>query len=186
MQDIELIEGCAHNNRDSQKAFYDRYCSVVMGMCVRYSGSEKEAEGMALYVFGKLFDEISKCPLDGDIKKWIEEKVIWNAIQYLHKDKHRYFIAKTTLYAENKPVYTKNISDVTLPDDVSKKLYLSSLQALTPSYRILYNLTYIDDIAPAQIIDNLQIAEETYKTELDEARYQFKKHLTIRLNEQNL
>ncbi len=185
MQDIELIEGCAHNNRESQKEFYNRYCPMAMGVCTRYSANEKEAESMALFVFGKLFKEIDHCPLDGDIIKWIEERMIWNAVQYLHQDKHKYFIAKTTLYVENKPSYSKDIESAMLSDEVSRKLYLSSLQALTPSYRILYNLSFIDDIPSSEIIKNLQIAEETYRTELDEARYQFKKFLTIRLNEQS-
>jgi|SRR6185312_7311837 len=186
MQDTELIEACAHNDRAAQKAFYDRYSATVMGMCTRYSGGEKEAGGMATYVFQKLFENISTCPVDGTMERWLEQKVIWNAINYLHQDKHKYFIAKTTLYVENKPVYTMNIEDAVLPDDVGKRLYLNALQALTPSYRILYNLTYIDEVPHAEIIKNLAIAEETYKTELSEAKYQYKKLLTMRLNEQRV
>lgn len=186
MQDAELIEGCTHNDRTSQKTFYERYCHMVMGMCARYSGCEKEAGEMLLYVFGRLFDDLVNYPGEGDMEKWLEDKVIWNAIQYLHKDKHKYFIAKTTVYDENKPACSKDIADVSLSDEIGKKLYLKALQELTPSYRILYNLTYIDEVPPDDIIKKLQIASETYKMEVNEARYQFKKLLTIRLNEQNL
>lgn len=186
MLDAELIEGCTHNDRTSQKTFYERYCQSVMGICARYSGCEKEAGTMLLYVFGRLFEDICNCPVGTDIDKWLEERVIWNAIQYLHRDKHKYFIAKTTIYDENKPFNSKDVQEVQLSDEIGKKLYLKALQELTPSYRILYNLTYIDEVPPNDIINKLQIAEETYKMEVDEARYQFKKHLTIRLNEQNL
>lgn len=186
MQDAELIEGCTHNDRTSQKTFYECYCHSVMGVCSRYSGCEKEAGAMLLYVFGKLFEDMRNYPVKGDVDKWLEDRVIWNAIQYLHRDKHKYFIAKTTVYAENKPSYSRDIEEISLSDEIGKKLYLKALQELTPSYRILYNLTYIDEVPPEDIIGKLQIAEETYKMELDEARYQFKKHLTIRLNEQDL
>lgn len=186
MQEAEIIEACVHNDRDAQKAFYDLYNSTVMGMCVRYSGNDKEAEGMAVYVFKKLLENIKTCPLDGSAQKWIEDTIIWDAIHFLHQDKQKYFIAKTTRYVENKPVYNKNIDEITLPDDVGAKLYLSSLQGLTPSYRILYNLTFIDEVPREVIIKRLEIGEETYKKELDEAKYQFRKLLTISVNEQSV
>jgi DNA-directed RNA polymerase specialized sigma24 family protein len=185
-QEMELIEACAHNDREAQKAFFDRYGSSVMGICVRYSGGEKDAEGMALHVFKKLLENIKSCPLDSSVQKWIEDTVIWNAVKYLHQDKQKYFIAKTTRYVENKPVYTKDIDEVTLQDDVGKRIYLSSLQGLTPSYRILYNLTFIDEVPREEIIKRLEIGEETYRKELDEAKYQFRKLLTISVNEQNI
>ena len=186
MPEVELIEACAHNDLDSQKVFYDRYGRVVMGICMRYAGCEKEAGAMTQYVFRKIFEDINRCSLKEDIGQWIEQKVIWSAIQYLHCDKHKYFIAKTTVYVENKPVYSKAIDEVNLPDEMNRQLYLAALQELTPSYRILYNLTYIDEVMTEEIIKNLQIAEETYNVEIDEAKYQFKKLLTKRLNEQNL
>ncbi len=186
VQDIELIEACAHYNKDAQKAFYDRYGADVMGICVRYAGSDRDAEGMAVHVFKKIFETIKSCPLNDSVAKWIEDTVIWNAIKYLHQDKQKYYVAKTTRYVENKPTYTKSIDEVALSDDIAKGIYLSSLQGLTPSYRILYNLTFIDEVPREEIIKKLEIGEETYKKELDEAKYQYKKLLTIRVNEQHL
>lgn len=186
MQDMELIEACAHQDRDAQRAFYDRYKESVMGMCLRYAGNDKNAEDMAVYVFRQIFNNIKSCPLDGSAQKWIDDTVIWNAINYLHQDKQKYYVAKTTRYVENKPNYSKSIEDVTLPEDIGKRVYLNSLQGLTPSYRILYNLTFIDEIPREEIIKKLEIGEETYKKELDEAKYQLKKLLTISVNEQHL
>lgn len=186
VQDKELIEACAHYDRDAQKAFYNRYSGSVMGICIRYAGSDKEAEGMAVHVFRKIFETIKNCPLDDTASRWIEDTVIWNAIKYLHQDKQKYYVAKTTRYVENKPVYTKSVEDVVLPDDIGKRIYLSALQGLTPSYRILYNLTFIDELPREEIIKKLEVGEETYKKELDEAKYQYRKFLTISVNEQSL
>jgi RNA polymerase sigma-70 factor (ECF subfamily) len=185
MQDIELIEGCAYNDKASQKTFYDRYANFLMGLCVRYASGEKDIIPMSLYVFKQLFNEMKAYPKDSDLQQWLTERIIWNAIQYLHKDKHKYFIAKTTLYVENKPAY-EEITEEALSADACKETYLAALQALTPSYRILYNLTYIDEVPHDDIVKKLQIAPETYKAELEEARYQFKKQLKTRIYEQRL
>ena len=185
MQDIELIEGCAHNDKAAQKAFYDRYANFLTGLCSRYCSGERDIVPMSLFVFKQLFSEMNSYPKDHDLQQWLTERIIWNAIQYLHKDKQKYFIAKTTLYAENKPAY-EDITEDALVSEACKEVYLAALQSLTPSYRILFNLTYIDEVPHDDILKKLQIAPETYKAELEEARFQFKKQLKTRIYEQRL
>jgi DNA-directed RNA polymerase specialized sigma24 family protein len=185
MQNIELIEGCAHNDKTAQKAFFDSFSNIVMGTSMRYSSAEKDAVPMSIFIFKSLFAEIRDIPKDTELSQWIAERSIWNAIKYLHQDKHKFFIAKTTLYEENKPVF-EEVNEAELPQEACRAAYLAALQSLTPSYRILYNLTYIDSIPSDNIIARLEIAPETYKAELDEARYQFKKQLNKRLHEQKL
>jgi len=186
MNPRELIQSCLHNDSVAQRDFYEQFAAQVMGICTRYGAGAKDTEAMALYVFKNLFSEMAKCPADIEVSKWVEERTIWNAIEYLHQDKQRYFIAKTTRYMENKAKVEGEVDERTLSTEESRKTYLAALQALTPSYRILYNLTYIDGIPANTIIDNLQIAKETYKAELGEAKFQFKQYLNTYLYEQGL
>jgi DNA-directed RNA polymerase specialized sigma24 family protein len=153
---------------------------------MRYASGAKDTEVMAGYVFKRIFEELLKYPLDADMDKWVEERAIWNAVAYLHQDKHRYFIAKTTRYMENKNATGQPVDEAVLSAEDSRKIYLAALHALTPSYRILYNLTYVDDVAPDKIIENLEIARETYKVELEQARFQFKQYLNTYLYENGL
>jgi DNA-directed RNA polymerase specialized sigma24 family protein len=186
MNTPELIEGCLHNDVTTQKYFYTNYSPRVMGICMRYASGAKDTEIMAQYVFKKLFEELVKCPKDTEMNQWVDERAIWNAIAYLHQDKQRYFIAKTTRYMENKNNTGEAIDEATLNTEDSRKIYLAALHALTPSYRILYNLTYVDEVIPEKIIQNLEIARETYKAELEQARFQFKQYLNTYLHENGL
>jgi|GEM_PF-1486185 RNA polymerase sigma factor (sigma-70 family) len=186
MDTSQLIEACLHNDTDAQRNFYENYSPRIMGICMRYAAGGKDTESMVTYVFKKLYIELLTCPKDVDISKWVEDRAVWNAIAYLHEDKHRYFIAKTTRYMENK-TQTGEVSDeASLSTEESRKIYLAALHALTPSYRILYNLTYVDEITPDTIIQNLEIARETYKAELEQARFQFKQYLNTYLHENGL
>lgn len=153
---------------------------------MRYASGAKDTEIMAAYVFKRVFEELMSYPVGADMDKWVDEKAIWAAIAYLHQDKHRYFIAKTTRYMENKNNIGEVADENMLNAEDSKKIYLAALHALTPSYRILYNLTYIDEVAPDKIIDNLEIARDTYKVELEQARFQFKQYLNTYLYENGL
>lgn len=153
---------------------------------MRYASGAKDTEVMAGYVFKKIFEDLLSYPEGLDMDKWVDEKAIWAAIAYLHQDKHRYFIAKTTRYMENKNTTGEPADETILSAEDSRKIYLAALHALTPSYRILYNLTYIDDVMPDKIIENLEIARDTYKVELEQARFQFKQYLNTYLNENGL
>ncbi|MGP8216013.1 MAG: hypothetical protein ACLQQ4_10650 [Bacteroidia bacterium] len=186
MNPSELIEGCLHNDNIAQRCFYDTYSAKVMGICMRYSAGGKDTEVMALYVFKKLYEELIKCSADTDMNKWAEERAIWNAIAYLHQDKQRYFIAKTTNYFEKKSNNNGVADEAELSTEESGKIYIAALHSLTPSYRILFNLTYIDKISPDKIVQNLEIAGETHKVELEQARFQFKQQLITSLNENGL
>ncbi len=186
METIDLIEACSHKDSTAQKYFYDTYSSKIMGVCLRYAAGGKDSETMALYVFKKLFAELKTCPREVNMDEWISDRAIWNAIAYLHEDKHRYFIAKTTRYMENKANATHETDESDLSIEDSRKIYLAALHALTPSYRILYNLTYVDKVIPDKIIQNLEIARDTYKVELEQARFQYKQHLNTYLHENGL
>jgi RNA polymerase sigma factor (sigma-70 family) len=186
MNSSELIEACLHNDTTAQRHFYENYSSRVMGICMRYAAGGKDCEAMALYVFKKLYEEIVKCPKDIDMEHWVGDRAIWNAVSYLHQDKHRFFIAKTTRYMENKDNKGEPVNEASLSAEDSRKIYLAALHALTPSYRILYNLTYVDAITPDTIVQNLEIARETYKAELEQARFQFKQYLNSYLQQNGL
>lgn len=176
----KLIEGAARGDNSSQKAFYARFSSLIMGLCCRYSSGKKDALSMCVFVFRELFKELKSIQKDSELIKWIRYRTIWNAVKYLHQDRHTFFIAKTTKYEENKTVYG-NADESQLSAEMRKEIYLTALQSLTPSYRILFNLTYIDEIPTKDILSGLQMAAETYKAELEQARFQFK----LKLNECN-
>ncbi len=174
----KLIEGSVRGDTGSQKAFYAQFASKILGLCCRYSSSEKDSLSMCVFVFRELFKEMKHIPKDYELQKWVTNRTIWGAIKYLHQDKHTFFIAKTTRYEENKPSYPE-IDESALTIESRRAIYLAALQSLTPSYRILYNLTYIDEIPQKEILNELQMAAETYKAELEQARYQFKKQLNV-------
>jgi RNA polymerase sigma-70 factor (ECF subfamily) len=186
MNTSELIEACLHNDTSAQRYFYETYSTRIMGICMRYAAGGKDCELMASYVFKKLYIELLACPKDINMDEWVSERTIWNAIEYLHQNKQRYFIAKTTRYMENKASASKATDELELSTEDSRKIYLAALHALTPSYRILYNLTYVDEVKPDKIVENLEIARDTYKVELEQARFQFKQYLNTYLQQHGL
>ena len=46
MTESELIQGCLEGSIRYQRELYHRYAPKMMGVCMRYAGSEEEAENV--------------------------------------------------------------------------------------------------------------------------------------------
>ena len=55
MTENEIIKGCLKNNRESQKALYELYYMEMLGVCLRYSKDDNEAQEILQEGFLKVF-----------------------------------------------------------------------------------------------------------------------------------
>ena len=46
MDDSQLIIACKKQNRDAQKALYEKYAPVMMAVCIRYCGDGEIARDL--------------------------------------------------------------------------------------------------------------------------------------------
>ena len=58
LDEKDIIEGCCRKDRKAQKALFERYAAVLLGICVRYSGRRDEAEDILQEGFVKVFANI--------------------------------------------------------------------------------------------------------------------------------
>ena len=61
----ELVEKCIKKNPKAQKALYDTYSSMLVGICLRYARNRQDAEDMFEDAFIKAFDQIHKYNFQG-------------------------------------------------------------------------------------------------------------------------
>ena len=52
----QIIKRCLKNDRQAQKAIYEKYSSVLMGICIRYLNNPFEAEEVLQDGFVKIFE----------------------------------------------------------------------------------------------------------------------------------
>ena len=173
----EIIDGCLRKKRKAQKALYDQYHPVLLGICRRYSKSKAEAEDILLMGLTRIYKKINTFQGDGSFEGWMKRIIINMAIDNYRKNLKHYF------HEPIDDVKSFEIGFDYMPDSFSVKEILSTIQQLPDGYRIVFNLFAIEGYSHKEIADKLEISESTSKTQLLKARKRLREKLLL-LNKQ--
>lgn len=169
----ELIKGCVRRERNAQKRLYDTFSSKMYALCCRYVKDSMEAEDVLVTAFTKIFDRIDQFKGEGSFEGWIRRVVVNESLTYLRRNRSMYI--ETELEAADREPDYQQISDHLEAEDL-----LNMIQELPAGYRIVFNLYAIDGYSHKEIADQLNISENTSKSQLSRARVFLQKILAER------
>ncbi|HEU5292682.1 MAG TPA: sigma-70 family RNA polymerase sigma factor [Cyclobacteriaceae bacterium] len=169
----ELIKGCVRRERNAQKRLYDMFSSKMYALCCRYVKDSMEAEDVLVTAFTKIFDRIGQYKGEGSFEGWIRRVVVNESLTYLRRNRSMYI--ETELEAADREPDYQQISDHLEAEDL-----LNMIQELPAGYRIVFNLYAIDGYSHKEIADQLNISENTSKSQLSRARVFLQKILADR------
>lgn len=166
----ELLAGCRKQNRTAQQKLYATYSGKMYSLCCRYVKSSMEAEDVLVTAFTKVFEKIDQFKNEGSFEGWIRRIVVNEALTWLRKNRTMY--VETNLEkAEVEPDYEK------LSDHLETEDLLRMIQQLPAGYQMVFNLYAIDGYSHKEIAEQLNISENTSKSQLSRARVYLQKLL---------
>ena len=143
---------------------YRRLAPKMFGICLRYGGTEREAEDIMQNGFMRLFAKLDQFRFDSSIETWGKKIFINAAIDWYRKNLK--FSRETELQEEITHLHNDE-SD--LPDLSAEELLLL-IQKLPPGYRAVFNLYVIENFEHREIAGMLGISEGTSKSQLSRAK----------------
>ncbi len=162
-QETELIEGCRRNNRQAQKAVYEKWAGKMMAVCCRYIKDRMEAEDVLVTSFTKVFERIGQYKGEGSFEGWLRRVVVNEALTYLRRNKSMYL--ETNLEEASHTADWGALENKLEADDL-----LMLVATLPSGYRMVFNLYAIDGFSHKEIAERLGITESTSKSQLSRAR----------------
>ncbi|MFI5187490.1 MAG: RNA polymerase sigma factor [Chitinophagales bacterium] len=171
------IDGCAMNNRESQKKIYSSFYGYAMAVCDRYTKSQEDAVEILNDGFLKIFKEVHRYkPAYSDVvssfKGWLRKIMVYTAIDHFRKNQKYQF----TSDLDNGIIQVSSGGEDAL-DRISYEEIIRSIQDLTPGYRTVLNLFIIEGFTHEEISEKLGISIGTSKSNLAKARRQLQKIL---------
>jgi len=158
LSEEELIEACKREDRRAQKALYERFSPVMLGVCRRYVKSAHDAEDVLVEAFFKVLTNLKQYKGKGSFEGWIRRIVVNEALMFLRK-RHNFRL-------------TVEISEVDRPAAASahQKLIASDimqlLDELPTGYRTVFNLYVLEGYKHREIAEMLGISINTSKSQL--------------------
>ncbi len=178
-EEEQIIEGCIAGERRIQKLLYDRYSPTMLGICMRYSKSQDEAQDIMQDGFVKVFTNIESFRKQGSFEGWIKRIMVNTALNHYHKNQKNMHhniddIKESKIIVDNEP-------EKKLP--YTQMEMLQAIRSLPEGYSIVFNLYVFEKFKHREIAEQLNISVNTSKSQLSKARIYLQKSLA-RIKEQ--
>jgi RNA polymerase sigma factor (sigma-70 family) len=172
-----MIKLCLKGDRAAQKELYEMYKVNMFALCQRYFSDIEDAKDTLQEGFIKIYRDLNQYSEDkGTLGSWIKKVFINTCLEKLRKNKLDFQSLDTateTIGFESTIVSDLNLRDLTL-----------LIQNLPLGYRTVFNLYVIEGYSHKEIGEQLNISENTSKTQLMKAKNMLKNKLEEILNEQ--
>lgn len=159
-----LVQCCKAGQRKGQELLYKQFASKMLGVCMRYATDKMEAEDMLQNGFIKVFQKIADYRGDGSFEGWVRRIMVHSSIEYYRRH-HKMMQVIDIDTAGCEPSVNAAASS-----SLEAKDLLLLIKALSPGYRMVFNLYAIDGYSHKEIAAIMGISEGASKSQLSRAR----------------
>jgi RNA polymerase sigma factor (sigma-70 family) len=171
--DEHFFASLLQGQRQAQKQLYDQHSSKMFALCLRYTGSQEEAEDLLQEGFIKVFNNLVQYKGEGSFEGWIRRIFVNSAVEFLRKRN----LKPRMVDHLNVDVEIEHSSGF---DKLSLSDLLQMIQKLPPGYRTIFNLYVIEGYSHKEISQLLHISEGTSKSQLARAKMILQKYFSKR------
>jgi RNA polymerase sigma-70 factor (ECF subfamily) len=177
MEERQLIEGCVRGESWAQKTMYEIHAPVMMSVCQRYVSDRELAKDLMHDGFVKLFTKIHTYSGTGSFNGWMKRIFVTTSLEHLRrKDLLRYSVEV------EKIDYQEEISDISIFDHLSSDDLFSCVADLPKRYRTVFNMHAIEGFSHVEIARELNISENTVRSQYARARQMLQKKVMDKVN----
>ncbi|MBN2135610.1 MAG: RNA polymerase sigma factor [Acidobacteria bacterium] len=174
LDERQIIDGCCRKDRKAQKALFDRYGAVLLGVCIRYSNRRDEAEDILQEGFVKIYSNIRDYAGTGSFINWMKKIMINTSITHYHRNlKHAWH--KDIDQVQETDIEGRGYDEA----DFTKEELLNIIHDLPDGYRMVFNLYAIEGFKHKEIASMLDIDINTSKSQYSRARGLIRRKLYI-------
>ena len=165
-----LIAGCIKQKGSDQKALFDKYSGRMLAVCSRYIKDKLEAEGVMVTAFVKIFERITQYSGEGNFEGWMRRIMVNESLMYIRK--HKSMSLNIDIEEAHHLPNFEAVEDHLQAEDL-----LQMISELPVGYRTVFNLYAIEGYSHKEIAEQLNISENTSKSQLSRARAHLQKCL---------
>lgn len=167
MSESQLIKACLRGEASAYEDLYRRYAPKMMVVCKRYVGDYEDAKDLLQEGFMKVFQELHRFRNEGSFEGWIRRIMVNVSLEHYKK------IVKPNHQLEDISLlndHSQPATDQNIESQLSADELLLLVQALPPTYRMVFNLYVFEGFKHHEIAKLLGIGEGTSKSNLQDAR----------------
>ena len=173
-----IIEGCKAGKQSAFRELYRTYASPMLAVCFRYSKNRNDAEDILQEGFIKVFQKINTYKGTGVFEGWLRRIMVNTALNHYKANLKHAYQEEFTDKADSVDFITKSDNKIFLDDGITSNQIMASIQKLPDGYRMVFNMYVLDGMTHKEIAADLNISENTSKSQLSKSRRMLRKLIT--------
>ncbi len=169
-----LIVGCVNNSRKAQEKLFKLFYGKMLYLCLRYHHDRDTAQEVVQEGFIKVFEKIGTFDMQGSFDAWVRRIMVNTAIDFIRRNNKVALVELQDNYRESPE---DSADELEQEFEKNRRLALESIEQLSPAYKMVFNLYYVEDYTHKEIAEELGISEGTSKSNLAKAKMRLKQIL---------
>ncbi|MGV3631129.1 MAG: RNA polymerase sigma factor [Bacteroidota bacterium] len=170
-----LIVDCVNNSRKAQEKLFKLFYGKMLYLVLRYHHDRDTAQEVVQEGFIKVFEKMSGFDMQGSFDAWVRRIMVNTAIDFIRRNNKMTLVELNDNYREDFPEDSADELEHEL--EKNRQLAMESIQELSPAYKMVFNLYYVEDYTHKEIAEELGISEGTSKSNLAKAKIRLKQIL---------
>jgi RNA polymerase sigma factor (sigma-70 family) len=171
MDESALIEKCLKGDQLAQRTLFDKYAPKMFSVALRYAKDTDQSEDVLQDAFVKVFMKLDRYNGKGSFEGWIRRIVVNTALDSIRKNiKFQDNISSDDVaYKLEQNVFTGEL--------LNEEFLLKTINSMPDGYKIVFNMFAIEGYSHKEIAKELDISENTSKSQYSRARAYLKQRL---------
>ena len=171
MDEPTLLKKCIEGDPRAQRALFEKYAPKMLGVCLRYAKNTEQAEDVLQDGFIKVFTKLNDFKGGGSLEGWIRRIMVNTSLDQIRKNnKFQDNVAMDTVD------YKIEGESIILEGLIEEDLMLL-INSMPVGYKTVFNMFAIEGYSHKEISDQLNISENTSKSQYSRARAYLKMKL---------
>jgi RNA polymerase sigma-70 factor (ECF subfamily) len=158
MTEEKLIHDCKAGDPVAQKALYEQWSPLLLGVVRRYLSRPQDAEDVFVEGMYKILSKIGTFREEGSFEGWMKKIMVNEALMFLRKRHNFHLIREIEPNELQEPASVEYMLEA---DDI-----LKLLDKLPDGYRTVFNMYVVEGYKHREIAEVLGISINTSKSQL--------------------
>jgi RNA polymerase sigma-70 factor (ECF subfamily) len=174
-------------DKKALEEFYDRFSPMLLGVCLRYTGIREDAEDLMHESLIKILRglDMFNPRFSGSFEMWMKRIAVNTSLNFLREKMKAHKLNGWAVQEAEETVADPDGSS-SLPDRLEPETAVRLIGELPEGYRMVLNLYVFENYSHKEIARELNISENTSKSQLSKARALLRKKAAALSNQNQL
>ncbi len=163
MDESALVKRCINGDQKAQQVLFDRFAPKMLAVCIRYAKDVVQAEDVLQNAFIKVFTKLDSFN-GGSLEGWIRRIMVNTALDEIRKNKKR--TQNVTIDAVEFKVESNNF----IVEELQAEDLMKIISCMPEGYKVVFNMFAIEGYSHKEIAEQLEISENTSKSQYSRAK----------------